>query len=30
MYLAKRDGGNRVRTANDLRLFWEEMPHTAA
>ncbi|MDE3096310.1 MAG: GGDEF domain-containing protein [Chloroflexota bacterium] len=30
MYLAKRDGGNRVRTANDLRLFWEEIPHTAA
>jgi diguanylate cyclase (GGDEF)-like protein len=29
MYLAKREGGNRVRTANDLRLFWEEMPHTA-
>ena len=26
MYLAKREGGNRVRTANDLRLFWEEMP----
>ncbi|MBF6599509.1 MAG: GGDEF domain-containing protein [Dehalococcoidia bacterium] len=30
MYLAKRDGGNRVRTANDLRLFWEELPNTAA
>jgi diguanylate cyclase (GGDEF)-like protein len=30
MYLAKRDGGNRVRTANDLRLFWEEIPHSAA
>jgi diguanylate cyclase (GGDEF)-like protein len=29
MYLAKREGGNKVRTANDLRLFWEEMPHTA-
>ena len=29
MYLAKREGGNSVRTANDLRLFWEEMPHTA-
>ncbi len=29
MYLAKREGGNRVRTANDLRLFWEEVPHTA-
>jgi diguanylate cyclase (GGDEF)-like protein len=29
MYLAKRGGGNRVRTANDLRLFWEEMPNTA-
>jgi diguanylate cyclase (GGDEF)-like protein len=24
MYLAKREGGNRARTANDLRLFWEE------
>lgn len=29
MYLAKRDGGNRVRTANDLRLFWEDVPRTA-
>ncbi len=29
MYLAKRDGGNRVRTANDLRLFWETIPRTA-
>jgi diguanylate cyclase (GGDEF)-like protein len=29
MYLAKRAGGNRVRTANDLRLFLEEMPRTA-
>jgi diguanylate cyclase (GGDEF)-like protein len=29
MYLAKRSGGNRVRTANDLRLFWEELPHSA-
>lgn len=29
MYLAKRAGGDRVRTANDLRLFWEELPHTA-
>ncbi|MEX2245420.1 MAG: GGDEF domain-containing protein [Dehalococcoidia bacterium] len=29
MYLAKRDGGNRVRTANDLRMFWEELPHSA-
>jgi diguanylate cyclase (GGDEF)-like protein len=29
MYLAKRDGGNRVRTANDLRLFWETLPRTA-
>jgi diguanylate cyclase (GGDEF)-like protein len=28
MYLAKRAGGNRVRTANDLRLFWEEMPQS--
>lgn len=26
MYLAKRDGGNRVRTSNDLRLFWEGAP----
>jgi len=29
MYLGKREGGNRVRTANDLRLFWEEMPRPA-
>lgn len=29
MYLSKREGGNRVRTANDLRLFWEEMPRPA-
>jgi diguanylate cyclase (GGDEF)-like protein len=29
MYLAKREGGNCVRTANDLRLFWEEMPRPA-
>ena len=29
MYLAKRDGGNRVRTANDLHLFWETVPRTA-
>jgi diguanylate cyclase (GGDEF)-like protein len=29
MYLAKREGGGRVRTANDLRLFWEELPHSA-
>lgn len=29
MYLAKRDGGNRVRTANDLHLFWETIPRTA-
>jgi diguanylate cyclase (GGDEF)-like protein len=29
MYLAKRDGGNRVRTSNDLRLFWETVPRTA-
>lgn len=29
MYLAKREGGNRTRTANDLRLFWEDMPATA-
>jgi diguanylate cyclase (GGDEF)-like protein len=26
MYLAKRDGGNRVRSSNDLRLFWEGAP----
>ena len=26
MYVAKRDGGNRVRTSNDLRLFWEGAP----
>jgi len=29
MYLSKREGGNRSRTANDLRLFWEEIPHSA-
>ena len=29
MYLSKREGGNCVRTANDLRLFWEEAPRTA-
>ncbi len=29
MYLGKREGGSRVRTANDLRLFWEEVPRTA-
>lgn len=29
MYLAKREGGSRARTANDLRLFWEDMPATA-
>jgi diguanylate cyclase (GGDEF)-like protein len=29
MYLAKRDGGNRVRTANDLRLYWELIPRSA-
>jgi diguanylate cyclase (GGDEF)-like protein len=29
MYLAKREGGDRSRTANDLRLFWEEIPHSA-
>ncbi len=29
MYLAKRDGGNAVRTANDLRLYWEEIPRRA-
>src|SRR6185295_9930355 len=26
MYLAKNAGGGRVRSANDLRLFWEEVP----
>ncbi len=26
MYLAKREGGNAVRTSNDLRLYWEEIP----
>jgi diguanylate cyclase (GGDEF)-like protein len=29
MYLAKRDGGNRVRTSMDLRLFWETIPRSA-
>jgi len=29
MYLAKRAGGNRVRTANDLRLFYEEIRDVA-
>jgi diguanylate cyclase (GGDEF)-like protein len=29
MYLAKRDGGNRVRTTNDLHLFWETIPRSA-
>ena len=29
MYLAKREGGNAVRTSNDLRLYWEEMPRRA-
>jgi diguanylate cyclase (GGDEF)-like protein len=29
MYLAKREGGSRVRTGNDLRLFWEEMPRAS-
>ena len=29
MYLAKREGGNAVRTANDLRLYWEEIPRRA-
>ncbi len=29
MYLAKREGGNAVRTANDLRLYWEEIPRGA-
>jgi diguanylate cyclase (GGDEF)-like protein len=30
MYLAKREGGARVRTANDLRLFWEDLPKIAS
>jgi diguanylate cyclase (GGDEF)-like protein len=29
MYLAKREGGSRARTATDLRLFWEELPSSA-
>lgn len=29
MYLAKNAGGGRVRTANDLRLFWEEVPRAS-
>ncbi len=29
MYLAKREGGDRVRTSNDLRLFWEDIPTSA-
>jgi GGDEF domain-containing protein len=29
MYLAKRDGGARVRTATDLHLFWETIPKSA-
>ena len=29
MYLAKREGGGRARTATDLRLFWEELPTSA-
>ena len=29
MYLAKRDGGARVRTSTDLRLFWETIPKSA-
>ncbi|HZP56923.1 MAG TPA: GGDEF domain-containing protein [Dehalococcoidia bacterium] len=29
MYLAKRAGGDRVRSSNDLRLFWEEIPYSA-
>jgi diguanylate cyclase (GGDEF)-like protein len=30
MYLAKRDGGNRVRTTTDLHLFWETLPRPAS
>ena len=29
MYLAKREGGNRVRTSDDLRLLWEDVPRAA-
>jgi diguanylate cyclase (GGDEF)-like protein len=29
MYLAKNEGGNAIRTANDLRLYLEEMPRRA-
>jgi diguanylate cyclase (GGDEF)-like protein len=29
MYLAKREGGSRARTSNDLRLFWEDIPYSA-
>ncbi len=29
MYLAKREGGNRVRTLDDLRLLWDEVPRAA-
>ena len=29
MYLAKREGGNRVRTSDDLRLLWEDVPQAA-
>ena len=29
MYLAKNAGGSRVRSANDLRLFWEEVPRAS-
>jgi diguanylate cyclase (GGDEF)-like protein len=29
MYLAKRAGGGRVRTTNDLRLFWEDVPRAS-
>jgi diguanylate cyclase (GGDEF)-like protein len=29
MYLAKREGGSRARTSNDLRLFWEDIPNSA-
>jgi diguanylate cyclase (GGDEF)-like protein len=29
MYLAKREGGSRVRTGNDLRVFWEEIPRAS-
>lgn len=29
MYMAKREGGNRVRTSDDLRLLWEDVSRAA-